>query len=292
MLMLATCELRYYPETSAWRQHFEYARYLLSQFPAQYRPGDEALWRFILRRITVIGFLLSLPTSWPRLPRMCYLSTYPAILPCLQTVGIIDGTMACCMELLDVFRWIGILEEMKYQSLELPKSEPQNITEYSQQISAKLVSFVQQMMARDSKTPPMVSNELQGLPTDTHLEDYRICNTIAQHVSLICLYRYGLGLDRKDPSVTNSVRSVIELASSIPMHAGSHPSICLSTALFIAGHEAEREYEGDIKNLLKIQYRITKSQNTQKALDMLHRTWSAVPSPHDTSKKDRSLTGT
>jgi hypothetical protein len=195
------------------------------------------------------------------------------------------------MELLDVFRWIGILEEMKYQSLELPKSEPQHLTDHFQQISAKLVSFVQRMMARDSKTPPMVSNELQGLPTDTHLEDYRVCNTIAQHVSLICLYRYGLGLDRKYPGVANSVRSVIGLASAITMHAGSHPSICLSTALFIAGHEAEPECEGDIKKLLKIQYRITKSQNTQKALDMLHRTWSAVPSPNDNSRKDRSFTG-
>lgn len=290
ILMLATCELRYDPETSVWRQHFEYARYLLSQFPAQYRPGDEALWRFIQRRIAVIEFLLSLPTSWPRLPRM-YFPTYPTNLPCLQTVGIIDGTMACSMELLDVFRWIGALEEMKHQLPGMPQLKPQNYTDYSQQVSAKLVSFVQQMMARDSRTPPMMSDELQGPPTDTHLEDYRVCNNIAQHVSLICLYRYGLGWDRKDPSVANSVRSIIELASSITMHAGSHPSICLSTALFIAGQEAEHECEDDIRKLLKIQYLTTKSQNTQKALDILHRTWSAVPSPYDISKKDKSLGG-
>lgn len=275
-LMLATCELRYDPETCAWRQHFECARQLLSQRRADDRPSDAALWRFICRRFTVMEFLVSLPMSWPRLPRRCL--THPAALPSLQSVGVIDSTMACCEDLLKVFMWIGVLEDIKYRSLKLPESEFQRLADHSQHIATNLVSIVHQMMARDRRNPPIVSDDVQGPLTHSHLKDYRVCNTIAQHVALICLYRYDLGLDRKHPSVANSVSSVIELAGATSKHVGLHPSICLTTALFVAGHEAEPEREKDIKKLLEIQYQVTKSRNTQKALDMLHRIWSAVPS--------------
>ncbi|CAL5866102.1 uncharacterized protein PFLUO_LOCUS309 [Penicillium psychrofluorescens] len=203
----------------------------------------------------------------------------------MQSVGVIDSTMACCKDLLKVFTWIGALEDIKYWPLDLPESEVQRPADHSQRIATKLVSIVQQMMARDRKTPPIVSDDLQDLLTDRHLEDYRVCNTIAQHVALMCLSRYNLGSDRKHPSVANSVSSVIKLAGATSKHVGLHPSICLTTALFVAGYYAERERKEDIKKLLEIQYQVTKSRNTQKTLDILHRIWSAVPSPQDAGGK-------
>lgn len=290
-LMLATCELRYDPKSSAWRPHFECARHLLSQSRAHDRTGNAVLWRFIVRRFTMIEFLVSLPTSCTQLSRR-YLSPRPAALPCVRRVGVIDSTMACCEELLDVFKWIGVLEDMKSQSLGLPGSRSQYIADYTHKVATKLVSIVQQIMVRDRKYPPVVNSHLQDSRTESHLRDYRMCNTIAQHVALICLYRYYLGFGQKHPCVVSSVSSIVELAGAIDKHAGSHPSICLTTALFVAGQEAEQEREDDIKRLLEIQYQVTKSQNTRNTIDMLQSIWSAAPSLCSAREKGESSAGT
>ena len=68
---------------------------------------------------------------------------------------------------------------------------------------------------------------------------------------------------------------VIHLADSMPKHVGSHPYICLTTALFVAGSEALGRNRDRIKDLLDTQYQVTNSRNTLRALQMLDKVWSA-----------------
>lgn len=274
-LILATCDLRYNPESGTWRQHFEYTRSLMGGNYTQrgYSPSCTALSRFIHRRFTMLEFLVSLPTSWS-LQKRAY-RTCPDTMPSVQDIGIIDGTMACCLDLLDVFSWIGALEDIKYWSAESATPLQPDAETYIYDTAITLIQIVQQMMDRDSTTPPVLSTDLGEKFTSGQLEAYRICNTIAQHVALIYLRCYSLGQERSSIEVRRSVRTIIDLAGTMPKHVGSHPYICLTTALFVAGSEALGGDRESIRNLLDTQYQVTNSRNTRRALHMLDKVWSA-----------------
>lgn len=274
-LMLATCDLRYSPESGTWRQHFEYTRTMTedNRLKTGCAAGETALSRFIRRRFTMLEFLVSLPTSWSRQRRKY--RACPDSLPIVESVGVIDGTMACCIDLLDVYTWIGALEDLKHwPSDETPASgsPPKHCVP---ETATTLIQTVHQMMDRDANTPPVLSTDLGEKFTDSQLEAYRICNTIAQHVALICLYCYNLERERTSAEVVESVSTVIQLASSMPKHVGSHPYICLTTALFVAGSEALGADREAVRDLLDTQYQVTNSRNTRRALQMLDKVWSA-----------------
>ncbi|OAQ58317.1 C6 finger domain-containing protein [Pochonia chlamydosporia 170] len=274
-LMLATCELRYSPRHHTWRNHFEVTRRLIEQRQSSRKSqhGDTTLSRFIDRRFNTIQFLVSLPATWaPRTSPMTF-GDCCELIPSLQTVGEIDGTMAFCRELLDVFRLVGKIEDIKYWSRNAGDPPALMVLEYWKDIAWQLVSIVLQMMERDIAQPPLLAADLGGTPSAQDVEEYRALNTIAQHVALICLYHHNIGLEHCHPNVTNSVSSIVQIAAALTQRVGLHPSICLTTALFTAGCVAGEEHQGAIAELLDVQYRVTKSQNTQVGLKLLKKLW-------------------
>lgn len=276
-LMLATCELRYSPRNSTWRSHFEVTRRLIEQNRLQSTTQfcDATLSRFIDRRFNTIQFLVSLPTTWSPRPRPLLPTNHLGSLPTLETLGVIDGTMACCRELLEVFRWIGRIEDLKYWS-KRAKSPAMSVPDsYCHGVAKKLVSIVLEMKERDLTRPPLLDSDLGEIPTKAATEEYRTLNTIAQHVALICLYRYNLGLDDGHMDVVKSVTSIIDLSNALTKRVGLHPSICLTTALFTAGCVARKEHQDQIVSLLEVQYEVTKSRNTKVGLAVLNKLWSS-----------------
>lgn len=268
-LMLATCELRYDPEATAWRSHFECAKLLLAQAKqnGQDKIGDAKLWRFIHRRFDTLQFLVSLPPAWPSRSTTHTQKDVPGELPAVHNIGIIDSGLACCQDLLEVFRWIGALESIQ-------NSQEAEALHCFDSIASQLVNIVRRMMLRDEENPPLISDDLDEQCDIEQLRAYRISNTIAQHVAIIYLYRYGLSWNDREVIISNSVRSIIELATSIPQQNGLHPSICLTTALFVAGCEAQEEEQENIKALLHIQHRITRNRNTQRTIQKLETLWA------------------
>lgn len=270
-LMLATCELRYDPEATAWRSHFECAKLLLAQakLHGQDKTGDAKLWRFIHRRFDTLQFLVSLPPAWPTRCLSQTHSDIPGELPSVHTIGVIDSGLACCQDLLEVFRWIGALESI--QNLQ----QDAGISQCFDSVASQLVNIVRRMMVRDEQNPPIISDDLDEVCDSEQLSAYRISNTIAQHVAIIYLHRCGLDWNDKDDVISNSVRSIIELASSIPQQNGLHPSICLTTALFVAGCEAQEGEQVHIKALLQIQREVTRNRNAQRTIEKLEALWEA-----------------
>lgn len=286
-LMLATCELRYNPETGTWRDHFECTRRLVGSNLSQWRPQDHesALTRFIRRTFTTLEFLVALPTPWSHQPRSILSLDRPSSLPSVQDSGAIESTLAFCVDLLEVFRWIGTLEDIEYWSMAAGALKMNMSYTYIRSMARELIFIVHQMMARDRRTPPTMAAEFTGQTfTDGQLGEYRKFNTIAQHVALICLYRYTSSDDSGLGNVSRSIDSMIRLIDSMSMHVGLHPSICLTTDLFIAGCEARKGHRDRIKTLLESQHEVTKSRSTQKALEMLAKVWAASSDDHDDTK--------
>lgn len=290
-LMLATCELRYSPRHSTWRNHFEVTRTLMEQKRLQSTTQmcDTTLSRFIDRRFNTIQFLVSLPTTWSPRPRPSLPTNHLGTLPTLETTGVIDGTMACCRELLEVFRWIGRIEDIKYWTKNAKHPTMSVPNSYCKGVARQLVSIVLEMKERDLARPPLLDSELGESPTRAATEEYRTLNTIAQHIALICLYRYNLGLADGHVDVVESVSSIIELSSALTKRVGLHPSICLTTALFTAGCVAGKEHQEQIVSLLEVQYEVTKSRNTKMGLMVLNKLWSlgsSVGSANAVSSKE------
>ena len=263
-LMLATGELRYDAEASSWRKHFDCARQLLADAVqnGQEKAGNGALWRFIHRRFALLEFLVSLPSSARRVSG----SACPQQLPTVQANGVIDAGLACCQDLLQVFTWIGALEDIS--------NAPGNdvTVPHVADMASELVQIVRLMMARDQERPPTL-NDLEAFCDDDQRHAYQISNAIAQHLALIFLYRYS----RDTAGIGVSVGSIIRLAFEMPKHNGLHPYIGLTTALFVAGCEAGPEDQSDIITLLQAQYDITRNRNAQRALAKLQVMWYTEP---------------
>lgn len=274
-LMLATAELRHNPDGPAWRMHFDSAKRLLRLAGTQ--DTDDALSRFIERRVALIQFLIALPTPWSG-----YRDSEPADFQhddlYLEPIGVIDSTLACVQEISKAFEYIGQFSSLRREGGILGSSS--RSVSYSE-MALRLVVFVQQVMTRDELTPPELSDDIRRSCASSDVEEYRICNSIAQHMALLCIYRYGLGLSRDDLLVTESVDSIVGLANSMSRHKGSHPYLCLTTSLFIAGSEAKLEKAPQVKGLLETHYEVTKSQSTRKSIQMLDSLWSWRAAGHE-----------
>ncbi|XWX01756.1 hypothetical protein V2A60_009785 [Cordyceps javanica] len=275
-LMLATCELHFDPDARFWRSHFECASLLLAD--ARRRGHDKVantgLWRLIHRLFSLMDFLVSLPAPWPSKYTPVVSESHPEELPSVETVGVIDGHLACCQDLLGVFKWIRTLQEMRqfsqeYETLDLELASAHYITARA----SELVRIVRLMMARDETTPAILSEELAGHCDDDQIQAYRIANSVAHHVALIYLYRYGLELDREADTVRCSVASIVRLSEAMPKREGLHPSIVLTTALFVAGCEAVDKARDDIRSLLQVQYELTRNQSAHRTLQKLEALW-------------------
>lgn len=266
-LMLATAELRYNPEGSAWRMHFDSAKRLLVLAGKQ--DADDTLSRFIERRVALIQFLIALPTPWSSDRRCISSELQQPDDQCIATIGTIDSTLACVQEVSLAFEYIG-----QFPSLTDDIERCDNSTT-SSAIALSLVVFLQRVIDRDQETPPILSNDIRESCAADEVEEYRICNRIAQHMALLCTYRYGLGLGRDTAIVAESVDAIIDLAHSISKRKGSHPYLCLTTSLFIAGCEAGPERVGDVRALLETHYEVTKSQSTRKSIGMLNSLWAS-----------------
>ncbi|OAA63140.1 hypothetical protein ISF_05016 [Cordyceps fumosorosea ARSEF 2679] len=197
-LMLATCELHFDPDASFWRRHFDCASLLMTgSCQGRQTPTDNTeLWRLIYRLFSLMDFLISLPA--PRSAMSCPITCESRTkeLPLVESVGVIDGNLACSRDLLVVFKWIKTLEDIRQ---------------------------------------------------------------VSDHDEIL-----DLGFDSED---------IIRLAEAMPKREGLHPSIVLSTALFVAGCEATGEARSDIRSLLQIQYDITGNQGAHRTLQKLDALW-------------------
>lgn len=278
-LMLATAELRYNPEGSAWRMHFNSAKQLFTLAgPDQ---PDDAISRFISRRMAILQFLVAIPTPWsmtqPTSSCEAAALDLPPPWPVIEPVGVIDSTLACVQEVLQVFEWIRHLSTVQKSLASLDMDfldfEVSTTRSYISSVAVKLVKLIINTMKRDQHTPPVLSDDIRSSCDGSQVDEYRICNSIAQHMSLICIYRYNLQLSRDSPVISQSVAKIIELAKSMSHYKGSHPYLCLTTALFVAGCEAEMDQTTEIRNLLQTHYNVTKSQSTHKSIRLLETLW-------------------
>ncbi|ATY66079.1 C6 finger domain [Cordyceps militaris] len=275
-LMLATCELHFDPEASCWRSHFDCARLLLAEARREGhdRTDSTGLWRLIDRMYSLMEFLVSLPAPWPSKYTPLVPDSFPQALPCVESVGVIDGNLACCHDLLDVFKWIKALEEMRQFSQDYETLDYELISaHYVRTRASELVGIVRRMMARDEATPATLSEDLAGRCDKALTEEYRKANSVAHHIALLFLYRYGLQLDRETDRVRTSVASIVRLAESMTKREGLHPSIVLTTALFVAGCEATDKARGDVRALLQIQHEVTRNQSAHRTLQKLEALW-------------------
>lgn len=284
-LMLANCELHFDPNASYWRSHFQCASVLLAETrrPESDEPDDIGLWRLINRLFSLLEFLVSLPAPEfsKSIPVMS--KDYPKELPFVESVGVIDGNLACSQDLLGVFTWITALQDMRRFSRDFDASELGQLS--AQHVTAnasELVRIVRLMMLRDEATPAILSDELAGQCDESQVEAFRMANGVAYHIALIFLHRCGLELDRDADAVKTSVASIIHLADAMPKHSGLHPSIVLTTALFVAGCEATGQARGDIGSLLQGQYEITRNQSAKRTLRQLERLWELAPDGSNT----------
>ncbi|KAJ4155078.1 hypothetical protein LMH87_000343 [Akanthomyces muscarius] len=117
---------------------------------------------------------------------------------------------------------------------------------------------------------------------ESQTEAFRMANCVAHHIALIFLHRCGLELDREADAVKSSVASIVHLADAMPKHSGLHPSIVLTTALFVAGCEAIGRARSDIRSLLQGQYEITRNQSAKRTLQQLERLWELAPDDSNT----------
>lgn len=254
-LMLATAELRYNAEGHGWLAHFNFARRWAASSAAQ--DDDDAMARFIRRRLNIMQFLVALPTPWSSALQASSISAdLPLAWPEMRAVGIIDGTMACTEEALQVFAWIGQMQHLERQTC------------------LDLAVLIRQLMKRDADSPPLLSTDVGTRYTAHELAQYRTCNTIAHCMALICVYQHGLRLGKGAMSVSDSVDQIIRLATSMAQQVGSHPYVCLTTALFVAGCAAEPDRRADITGLLRTHYKVTRSQSTLRTMRMLDGLWA------------------
>lgn len=276
-LMLASCELHFDPDASSWRNHFECASFLLADAERKGldRTGDPVLWRFIHRLFITQKFLVSLPSPSQSASSLPVPLDHPLELPSVDHVGVIDSSLACCRDLLGVFRWIKALEDLQRISPITGAPEFEQLsTDYVDTMASELVRVVHRMIARDEATPAILSDDLSGLCDDDQLRSFRMASTVAHHVALIYLHRYGLHLDPETTVIRNSVARIVRLADAMPKRDGRHPSIVLSTALFVAGCEAQDEAQDEIRSLLEAQYEITRNQGAYRTLQTLERLWA------------------
>lgn len=254
-LMLATAELRYNAEGHGWLAHFTFARRWAASSKAE--DDDDAMTRFIRRRLNIMQFLVALPTPWSSALQASSISTdIPLTWPEMGTVGVIDSTMACTEDALQVFTWIGQMQHLERQTC------------------LDLAVLIKQLMKRDADKPPLLSTDVGTEYTAHELSQYRTCNTIAHCMALICVYRHGLRLGKGALAVSDSVDEIIRLASSMAQQVGSHPYVCLTTALFVAGCAAEPDRRADITSLLRTHYKVTRSQSTLRTMRMLDGLWA------------------
>lgn len=284
-LMLANCELHFDPDASFWRSHFECASLLLAD--ARRRESDEpdtiGLWRLINRLFSLLEFLVSLPAPGPSKSMPAVSKAYPEELPFVESVGVIDGNLACSQDLLGVFTWITALQDMRIYSQDFDALELGQLSDhYVAANASELVRIVRFMMARDEATPAILSDELAGQCDESQTEASRMANCVAHHIALIFLHRCGLELDREADAVKSSVASIVHLADAMPKHSGLHPSIVLTTALFVAGCEAIGRARSDIRSLLQGQYEITRNQSAKRTLQQLERLWELAPDDSNT----------
>ncbi len=273
-LMLATSDLRYNQKLGAWRVHFESMRQLIGPDISGkgFQSKDEAFSRFVQGRFMIMEFLLSLPPICARRQRLHLSQDHQVLLPTVGSIGIINGVMACCTDLLEVFRWITTLMDQQTWHQNSNSSQTSS-RDYLLDTAASLVSIVREMMARDRLKPPIVSPDLSRWLTESQLNEYHVCNTVAQHLALICIYRHLLEIERSSTRVKESVHSIIRLADGLPKHCGLSPAIGLTTSLFVAGCAAENEHRDQISALLEVQYHTTRSRNTYRALQVLQKVW-------------------
>ncbi|KAJ6786202.1 hypothetical protein PWT90_04708 [Aphanocladium album] len=284
-LMLATCELHFDTYAKSWRSHFEYAGRLIAD-AGQSRTADKTdstkLWRLIDRQFAVMEFLLSLPAPWTSTSSCIGPRNYPMDLPLVACIGVIDGSLACSQDLLEIFKWIKILQDMRESSRNYGAlGFEQFSTQYVRNSASKLVALVHRMIARDDKTPAILSEELAEYCDETMTQAYRMANKVAHHIALICLYRYCLDIGREAIVVEDSVANILQLADAIPKRDGVHPSIVLTTALFVAGCEANEMAQNGIRSLLQSQFEITRNQSAQRTLERLERVWQLMPQDGD-----------
>ncbi|OAQ96975.1 hypothetical protein LLEC1_02220 [Akanthomyces lecanii] len=275
-LMLANCELHFDPDASFWRSHFECASLLLAD--ARRQESDEpdyiGLWRLIDRLSSLLEFLVSLPAPWSSKSTPAISKAYPKELPSVESIGTIDGNMACTRDLLGVFTWITALQDMRRFSRDCEISQLGQLSAYYvTENASELVRIVHLMMARDEVTPAVLSDELAGQCDESQIQAFRMANCVAHHIALIFLHRCGLELDRGADAVKSSVASIVQLADAMPKHSGIHPSIVLTTALFVAGCEAIGRARRDIRSLLQEQYAITRNQSAKRTLQQLEILW-------------------
>lgn len=280
-LMLATCELQFEPDAKFWRTHFECASHLLADARQKGIPAKTAstgLWRLIDRQFAVMEFLLSLPAPWPSTPTRIGPESCPQNLPSVDCVGVIDANLACTHDLLEVFKWIKALQDMREfsQNYDVPGFK-QVSAHYVRHKASELVRIVHLMIARNNENPAILSEELAGNCDEAQTQDYRMANTVAHHIALLCLFRYGLEISRGEIVVRDSVASIVQLADAMPKRDGVHPSIVLTTALFVAGCEASETVQHEIRSLLQAQYEITRNQSAQRTLGKLERLWRLTP---------------
>ncbi|KAJ3493979.1 hypothetical protein NLG97_g4375 [Lecanicillium saksenae] len=280
-LMLATCELQFDPDAKFWRSHFECAGRLLAdarQSDISDKTASTDLWRLIDRQFAVMEFLISLPAPWPSSPTHVGFKDCPDNLPSVTCIGVIDGNLACTQDLLEVFTWIKALQDMQERSKshDMPGFE-QASTHYVRNKASGLVNIVHEMIARNNKSPAVLSEELAGHCDEAMTQAYRMANTVAHHIALICLHRYCLEMDRETDAVEDSVTSIVQLANAMPKRDGLHPSIVLTTALFVAGCEANEMAQSDIRSLLQAQFEITRNQSAHRTLEKLERVWQLIP---------------
>lgn len=281
-LMLATAELRYNAEGHGWLAHFNFARRWAASSASKTK--DDAIARFIGRRLAIMQFLVALPTPWSSALQTSS-ADIPLTWPEMRAVGVIDGTMACTEEALEVFTWIGQMQHLERKTC------------------LDLAVLIKQLMKRDAQKSPVLSSDVGSNYTAHELSQYRTCNTIAHSMALICVYRHGLGLGRGALAVSESVDDIIRLANSMSQTVGSHPYVCLTTALFVAGCAAEPDRRADITSLLRTHYEVTKSQSTLRTMRMLDGLWenghvdaefaskcSAITFPDHSSKREMKLT--
>lgn len=276
-LMLATCELQFDPDAKFWRTHFEYAGRLISDGRRRGiadKTASPDLWRLIDRQFAVMEFLVSLPAPWTSTSALIGSQSCLQDLPLVDSIGIIDGNLACTKDLLEVFQWIKALQDMRTLLQDYDVPEFKHVAAHCVRSEAsELVAIVHRMMARDNRNPATLSKELAGHCDETMTEAYRMANTVAHHIALICLYRYGLEIGREAAVVEDSVASIVQLANAMPKRDGLHPSIVLTTALFVAGCEANATSQSDIRSLLQAQFEITRNQSAQRTLEKLERVW-------------------